>query len=188
MKTHIRYILICLFSLSPIISGAETRTIRHDFDAMFKASPKKLEVENTNQTGTSTQDGIVYTCSGGAEFSLDYSKTGSKLAIFLESSGEKVETSLIQNLDSLRINYYYYPLTPNPYRDITVSISTDGSVWKDVTVEHKSNGLKTVKMPRAGDYYVRIAYKSSYKVYVFQIDYIYIDLSGCPNCFLYKPE
>ncbi len=184
MKTHIQYILICLFSLSPIISGAETGTIPHDFDAMFNASPKKLEVENTNQTGIT--DLVTYTCSGGAEFSTDITKSGGKIAIFIENSGEKVEISQIANLDSLRINYApaKYPKTT---LDVTVSISTDGDVWKPIPTKHVNNGLRTVKMPRAGDYYVRIAYSSD-KVYIKQIDYIYIDLSGCPNCFLYKPE
>ena len=181
MKTHIRYILICLFSLSPIISGAETRTITHDFNAMFKASPKKLEVDNTNQIGTSTQDGIVYTCSGGAEFFAN-TTTENKIAIFLEKSGEKVETSKIQNLDSLRIVY-----SPYAKRAMTVSISTDGSEWHDIATRQVFSSLTTVKMPRAGDYYVRIAYSSD-KVYIKQIEYFYIDLSGCPGCFIYKPE
>ena len=181
MSPHIRYILICLFSLSPIISGAETRTIRHDFDAMFNASPKKLEIESLFQIGTSTQDGIVYTCSGGAEFSAN-ATTEYKTAIFLENSGEKVETSKIQNLDSLRIVY-----SPSAKRAMTVSISTDGSEWHNIATRQVSSSLTTVKMPRAGDYYVRIAYSSD-KVYIKQIDYIYVDLSGCPNCFLYKPE
>lgn len=185
MNPYIRYILICLFSLSPIISGAETRTITQNFHSLNSRGEITF---NSPSNTIGTTEYVTYTCSGEANFYYDDTKTKNKIAIFLEKSGDKVETSLIQNLDSLRINYYYYPLTPNPYRDIAVSISTDGSVWKDVTVEHKSNGLKTVKMPRAGDYYVRIAYKSSYKVYVFQIDYFYIDLSGCPGCFIYKPE
>lgn len=179
MKTHIRYILICLFSLNPIISGAETRTITHDFDAMFKASPKKLEVENTNQTGIT--DLVTYTCSGGAEFSAN-ATTENKIAIFLEKSGEKVETSKIQNLDSLRIVY-----SPYAKRAMTVSISTDGSEWHNIATRQVLSSLTTVKMPRAGDYYVRIAYSSD-KVYIKQIDYIYIDLSGCHGCFIYKPE
>ena len=179
MKTHIRYVLICLFSLSPIISGAETRTIPHDFDAMFNASPKKLKVENTNQTGIT--DLVTYTCSGGAEFSASET-TEYKTAIFLENSGEKVETSKIQNLDSLRIVY-----SPYAKRAMTVSISTDGSEWHDIATRQVSSSLTTVKMPRAGDYYVRIAYSSD-KVYIKQIDYIYVDLSGCPGCFIYKPE
>ena len=182
MSPHIRYILICLFSLSPIISGAETRTIPHDFDAMFNASPKKLEIESPFQIGTSTEDGIVYTCSGEAQFLTDYTKTDNKIAIFLEKSGDKVETSLIQNLDSLRIVY-----SPYAKRAMTVSISTDGSEWHNIATRQVSSSLTTVKMPRAGDYYVRIAYSSD-KVYIKQIDYIYVDLSGCPNCFLYKPE
>lgn len=186
MKTHIRYILICLFSLSPIISGAETRTIRHDFDAMFWASPKKLEIESPFQIGTSTEDGIVYTCSGEAQFLTDSKKTDNKIAIFIENSGDKVEISQIANLDSLRINYAPAK-SPKTTLDVTVSISTDGDVWKPIPTKHVNNGLRTVKMPRAGDYYVRIAYSSD-KVYIKQIDYIYVDLSGCPNCFLYKPE
>lgn len=182
MKKSVFYITLCLFTLSSAYCRAERRTVEQNFQAL---TGNGIEYKSSNTIGET--DFVTYTCSGGAKFNADAVKTDSKIAIFLESAGSQVTTTKIENLDSLRIKYYYSSM-PDPYRDITVSISTDGSEWNEIPVVHQTNGLKTVKMPRAGDYYVRIAFKSSYKVYIFQIDYIYIDLSECPNCFLYKPE
>ena len=184
MKTHIRYVLICLFSLSPIISGAETRTITHDFGSMFKKSPQTIEVTNTNQTGTSTEDGIVYTCSNGAEFMLG-TKT-SELAIYLESTDAQVVTSQIQNLDSIRITFT--PAWAEAKEMYYVSISENGvSGWIDLPTKYVNKTTRYAKLPSAGDYHVRIKKKST-NVYILKIEYFYIDLSGCPGCFIYKPE
>ena len=69
-----------------------------------------------------------------------------------------------------------------------VAISSDSLSWSNVSVSHESNGIKTVKLPTKGDYYVRIKRKSSDNVYVWKIEYFYIDSSGCPNCRVYVPE
>lgn len=180
MKTYVRYTIICLFTLSSALCGAESRTVSQNFDDMFKASPKTLTVTDSYHTGTT--DFVTYTCTGGAEF-FNNTNSGNKLAIFLDASGEQVQTTQVTNLDSLRIRYAPAVIS----QEMTVSISTDGSAWQEVAIQHKASGLKTVKMPRVGDYYVRIARKGSYNVYITEIGYIYIDLSGCPNCFIYKP-
>lgn len=180
MKTYVRYTIICLFTLSSALCGAESRTVPgQDFAALVKEKQMTL---NPPANTIGVTDFVTYTCSGGAEFTAD-ENTSYKIAILLNASGEQVQTTQITNLDSLRISYA--PAVSN--KDMTVSISTDGSVWQEVAIQHKASGLKTVKMPRVGDYYVRIARKGSDNVYIIQIDYIYIDLSGCPNCFIYKP-
>ncbi|MBQ4394135.1 MAG: hypothetical protein II825_02385 [Paludibacteraceae bacterium] len=179
MKTYVRYAIICLFTLSSALCGAESRTVSQNFNDMYGASPKTLTVTNTNHTGTT--DFVTYTCSGGAEF-FNNANSGNKLAIFLDASGEQVQTTQVTNLDSLRIFY-----AANAYKDMTVSIKEGEGAWTEVPVVQKQKGLSTVKMPRVGDYYVRIARKGSDNVYITEIGYIYIDLSGCPNCFIYKP-
>lgn len=185
MKTHIRYILICLFSLSPIISGAETGTIPHDFDAMFNASPKKLEVTNSNKTGTSTEDGIVYTCTGSkAEIFLDlFNPEGSKkMAINLKESGNFVTTTVVSSLQSVVISCG----SQKEKSYIKVYISTDGINWREP--DNISYSTYITATFAAGDYYVKILNSaSSNNVSIFEIRYTYIDLSGCPNCFIYKP-
>ena len=183
MKTYLRYTLLCLFALSSALCGAEKSTIRHNFDDMYKSSPKKLEVTNYSQTGRAVEDGIVYTCSDGAVFSSDISKSGGKVAVFLEASGHKVTTTQIQNLDSIWIQY-----APDAYKKMTVQISTDSVSWTDVVLDDSKNSIRKAKLQSVGSYYVRIVYKSSHNVYIKRIEYYCLDLSGCPNCFLYKPE
>lgn len=183
MKTHIRYILICLFSLSPIISGAETRTITHDFDKMYYED-KTLNVTNFNKTGTT--DLVTYTCTGSkAEIFLDlFNPDGrKKIAINLEEYGNYVTTTAVTNLQRVEISC-------NSQKEksfIKVLISTDGINWRDPdNIDYSSMITATFA---AGDYYVKILNNASRnKVSILEIDYIYIDLSGCPGCFIYKPE
>ncbi|MBO7456293.1 MAG: hypothetical protein J6T71_00535, partial [Paludibacteraceae bacterium] len=61
MKTYVRYTIICLFTLSSALCGAESRTVSQDFDDMFRANPRTLQVTNSNHTGTT--DFVTYTCS-----------------------------------------------------------------------------------------------------------------------------
>ena len=178
MKTYVRYLTICFFTLSSAFCGAESRKVVQNFHDMFYGNPQTLKVSDSNRTGET--DFVTYTCSGGADFYAD-SNSGNKLAIFLNAYGEKVETTQIENLDSLRIYY-----APTSKIEMTISISRDGSAWTEVPAKQVLAGITSVKMPRAGDYYVRIARKSAH-IYIKEIEYICIDLSGCPNCFLYKP-
>ena len=178
MKTYLRYTLLCLFALSSALCGAKVTCVPQNFQSL--STSKKIKFNSpTNTIGTT--DFVTYTCSGDARFSADETKTDWKVAIFLEQSGAQVTTTQIQNLDSLWISY-----VPNANKAITVKISTDSVSWEDVEAVHKINGAKHVKMPRVGDYYVRII--RSDNVYITQIDFTCLDLSGCPNCFLYKPE
>lgn len=147
--------------------------------------PAELEVKNTNTTLVSKKgDGIVYTCSGGASLYIDYYKTGSQYAIFLEnSSAQFVTTSQIQNLDSIWIDF-----VPDPSLELTVKISTDSITWTDVpTTTIIANGPKHAKLPSVGNYYVRII-RNNKNAYIRQIDYTIIPPPDCPNCFIYKPE
>lgn len=176
MKTYVRYLTICFFTLSSALCGAESRKVVQNFQTLTTGGGISYSPSNT----VGTTDFVTYTCSGGAKFNSD-SPSAYQIAIFLDASGRKVETSRIENLDSLRIVY-----APEATRDMTISISQDGSAWTEVPTRKWASGLTTAKMPRAGDYYVRIARKSAH-IYIKEIEYICIDLSGCPNCFLYKP-
>ena len=168
--------------LSSAICRAETKSFTHYFHDM--ASHSGISFNPTNTVGSA--DEVTYTCSGGAKFWYDSKLTGGEVAIFLDASGEQVTTTKIQNLDSMRIEY-----TPSDkYSTMIVSISKDSSVWNDVTLRDVINGVKEIKMPAVDDYYVRFTRQSigtSYNIYILTIKYLYIDLSDCPNCFIYKP-
>lgn len=174
MKLSTRYIILCLFTLSSAFGRAES--VEHDFDAMFEAVPPTLVMSNELQTGTT--DFCTYTCSGGAYFSY-YSSVWS---VCLDKSGRQVTTTQIHNLDSIRLMY----LPADIKKTLTVKISQDSVSWTDVTVKDDVAGVKTVKMPTPGDYYVRFIRKND--VYLKLVKYIYFDLSDCPNCFLYRSE
>lgn len=183
MKSHLRYVLVCLFTLSSAFCRVESKKVPQNFNDMFYAVPQTLEVKNSNETGTT--DFVTYTCSGGADFNLDTYKTNGEIAIFLETSDAQVVTTQIQNLDSISITF-----TPTwsdkDHEMFYVAISDDGISWKNLSTKYFNNTTRTVKFPQAGSYYVRIKRKST-NVYLRKIDYIYLDLSDCPNCFIYKP-
>ena len=129
---------------------------------------------------------MTYTCKDGAKFKAE-EVSDYKIAVFLDGAGYNVETTTIQNLDSLEI--YYVPAKyPKTTVDMTISIKQGEGEWREVETVHKNNGMRTVKMPRVGDYQVRIERKGSDNAYIKEIHFIYIDLSGCPGCFIYKPE
>lgn len=181
MKLSTRYIILCLFTLSSAFGRAES--VGHEFDAMWRKNPQELVISNSNHTGTT--DFCTYTCGNDALFSAQYELTASNLAVFLEETNAQVETTVISGLDSLVIHYY----PTNAAKEMYVYIKEEGGEWQSATVEGKSKGVSTVKLPNAGDYQVRIRRKNaSNKVYVWKLEYFYVDLSGCPNCFLYRPE
>lgn len=141
-----------------------------------------LTLRDSQKTGVT--DFCIYTCSNNAQFSADYELTAANLAIFLEETNAQVETTVISGLDSLVIHYY----PTNAAKEMYVYIKEEGGEWQSATVVGKSKGVSTVKLPNAGDYQVRIRRKNvSNKVYVWKIEYFYVDLSDCPNCFLYRP-
>ena len=182
MKKSVFYITLCLFTLSSAYCRAERRTVVQNFHEMINAKPPTMSLKNSLKTGET--DFVTYTCSSGAKFYYDATKTSNIFAIFLESAGSQVTTTKIQNLDSIRIVY----MPADAKKDMVVEISTDSITWTEKETALVFAGLRTVKMPHANDYYVRIRRKGSNNVYIREMQYIYIDLSECPNCFLYKPE
>lgn len=133
-----------------------------------------------------TTDFVTYTCSGGAKFFLDKTKTDNDIAIFFETSNDQqVVTSQIQNLDSIVVRY----VSKSTEKRISVAYSTNGvDGWVELTTQQIDGVIaKGVKMPQVGDYYLRFM-RFRDDVYIKQIDYFCLDpLSGCPNCFIYKP-
>lgn len=179
MKTYLRYTLLCLFALSSALCRAGVTKIEHNFQSLITGGKISF---NTPLNTIGVTDSVTYTCSGGAKFFKD-DNTGYTLAIYLDKSGAQVTTTKIHNLDSLWIQY-----APDAYKEMTVAISTDSAEWKNVVLDKSQNSIRKAKLTQPGDYYVRIAYKSSHNVYIKRIEYYCLDLSGCPNCFLYKPE
>ncbi len=146
---------------------------------MYNASPRTLEVEGS----VGTTDFVTYTCSDGARF-FYYGSAPSELAIFLESSSAQVTTTRIQNLDHIIVTYLLGSGTNPP----KVAISTNGvDGWIDLTPVRISTTSKEYNVPSVGDYYVRIKRNGADR-YIKILEYCCLDLSGCPNCFLYKPE
>lgn len=180
MKKSVFYITLCLFTLSSAYCMAERRTVIQNFKTLTDS--RGIVYKTSNTIGET--DFVTYTCSGGAKFYYDATKTSNIFAIFLESAGSQVTTTKIENLDSIRIVY----MPADAKKDMVVEISTDSITWTEKETALVFAGLRTVKMPRANDYYVRIRRKGSNDVYIREMQYIYIDLSECPNCFLYKPE
>ena len=151
-----------MIALSPLLLRAET--IVHNFQDMSAAS----QISFTGNT-VGTTDLVTYTCSGGAAlFSAHATKTGGKMAIFIENSGAQVVTTpAISDLDSLRISY-----RPLEDRTILVAISDDGgSSWTNVSVDAPINGVRQVKLPAKGDYCVRIK-RDKKDFYIMEIKYI----------------
>ena len=178
MIRPIRYIsVLCLLLLSSVYCRAEIEAIAHNFQEL---SGGNITFNTPSNTVGTTTDGIVYTCSSGAAFSAS-TNSGNQIAIFLEASGAQVVTTQIANLDSVRIYY-----APTATKSMTVSVSRDGSAWNDLVITQPTYGIKAAKIPSPNDYYVRIK-RSSDNVYIKEIRFYYIDLSGCPSCFLYKP-
>ena len=181
MKPIVQSLVVCLFALSPAFCRAVSPTYVHNFDEMYRSNPKIIEITNSNQTGTVEDDDITYTCSDGAQFFI----SGSKLAIFLVASGAQVVVSQIQNLDSMVI---YYSTDSKQHR-LSVEISENGvDGWKSLEQSQVPGTIaKSVKLPSAGDYYVCLK-KNVDNMYIMEIDYYCLDLSACPNCFIYRPE
>ena len=177
MMKRLAIIALIISTLSPVFCRAESVSITHDFQTL--AGQSKITINSPTNTIATTAE-VTYTCSGGANFYSD-ANSFNKIAVFLDASGEQVTTTQIANLDSMLIYYY-----PTAEKGINVSYSTDSISWKAATVVRYANGVKTIKFPAVNDYYVRISRKSSDNVYVWQIKYYYIDLSDCPNCFIYK--
>ena len=181
MKTYIRYTLLCLFALSSALCGAEVTCKSQNFQSL--TTSKKIEFNSpTNTIGTT--DFVTYTCSGGAKFGTG-TESGNEIAIYLESNNNaQVTTTRIQNLDHIIVTYL-------PASDVNlpqVAISTNGvDGWIDLTPVKITTTSKEYNVPSVGDYYVRIK-RNSANTYIKVLEYCCLDLSGCPNCFLYKPE
>ena len=179
MKTYIRYTLLCLFALSSALCGAEVTCWSQNLHKMYNASPRTLKVEGS----VGTTDSVTYTCSGGAKFSY-YGGTPGELAIYLDATSAQVTTTRIQNLDHIIVTY----LPASDANPPKVAISTNGvDGWIDLTPVRISTTSKEYNVPSVGDYYVRIKRNGADR-YIKVLEYCCLDLSGCPNCFLYKPE
>ena len=189
MKTVIRFLLVCLIALSPVLGRAENEYIEHEFNEMFKASPTEIDLKESNQIGEVAEDGITYTCSGGAKFFLN-ANTNSELAIFLVSvkpETPRVEISQIQNLDSISITF-----TPEWKNNINEVLNfeiydAEKNEWKNLLTNYQTSTQRTLKLPKVGDYRLRISRKST-DIYIRSIKYFCRTTPDCPNCFVYTPE
>ena len=152
---------------------------------MFTAKPEALlDVTDDNHVGTSVEDSMVYTCSGGAKFFYYGGIPGGELAIYLDATSAQVITTPIQNLSQIVVTY----LPANDlYPPIVEVLSATGEEWNVLSPVKISTTSKAYNVPFVGDYYVRIKRNGSNNAYIKIVEYCRIDLSGCPNCFIYKP-
>lgn len=180
MKTYLRYTLLCLFALSSALCGAKVTCGEQNLHKMYNASPKTLEVKGS----VGKTDFVTYTCSGEAKFWRG-TESGNEIAIYLVSNNNaQVTTTRIQNLDHIIVTY----LPASDANPPKVAISTNGvDGWIDLTPVTITTTSKEYHMPSVGDYYVRIK-RNGADSYIKVLEYCCLDLSGCPNCFLYKPE
>ena len=137
-------LLLATIALSVGIAYAEGVVVRHNFHEMYNNGSMTV---NTS-TKIAAIGSFTYTYSGGtySRFNYDSSLTGGKICLQLYGNGAKVITTSIQNIDSLAIHYYY------PGDDV------------------KINGLRTVKLPAAGDYMLKIERWDD--IWLEQIDYV----------------
>ena len=165
-------IILLLLLGAVTCDAAETKTM-HNFNAMTTATPADIVYTNSNKIGTT--DFVTYTCSGGTAKFYSYS---SRICVCMTGSGAILTTTAINDLDSIRISYL-----PTEAKSIKIFISTDNSVWQEMTVFSPVNGTKTVKFPVKGDYYLKIQ-RDNADFYIQQIEYIQ---QSC-NCLRVKIE
>ena len=165
-------ILLTLFALSVGIAYAGGNTTHQNFDEMYKAGT--LVVNTTTATGTTNF--VTYTYSGGTKcrFYADGSITDGKIALQMYDSGAKVVTTQVEALDSLTV-HYYAPAA----RLIKVSVSVDSVSWSAQAAVQEVPGMKTYKMPSAGNYFLMIERLASNDFYLGGIDYTMTPPCNC---------
>ena len=189
MKTITRSILLCstalLLTLSPAPCRAEVKCKTHNFHELFNAKPDpRLVVTNTNQTGEVEEDEIVYACSGNAKF-FYYGGTPGELAIYLDADSAQVVTTLIKNLTQIIVTYL--PATDANPPKVAISTTGEGG-WINLTPTNFLSTAKIYNVQSVGDYYIRIKRNGTTNTYIKAVEYCRLDLSACPNCFIYRPE
>ena len=159
-------ILLTTIALSVGIAYAEGVVVRHNFHEMYNNGSMTV---NTS-TKIAAIGSFTYTYSGGtySRFNYDSSLTGGKICLQLYGNGAKVITTSIQNIDSLAIHYYYPG--DDDHQRLRVYTSEDGSSWTEQATVLKINGLRTVKLPAAGDYMLKIERWDD--IWLEQIDYV----------------
>ena len=193
MKPIIRSILISftvlLFILSPAPCRAENDPVEHIFDNMFGRS----EIQFTDSYHTAKTSLVTYSCSDGAVFWVDlFNAFGNqKIAINFSAKEQVVTTTAIENLAGIEISYFYQRTPKEQIPHISVTLSYDSIYWPSPIVTdgmYTTPGLiSTSFIP--GKYYVRLTNTNSNSASIYQITYYFLDpLSGCPNCFIYRPE
>ncbi len=174
--------LICLLMLCTTIYGVEIVTTTHDFHAM---SGDKAQIEFSNSNTIAKTPLLTYT-TDNAKFGVytGSSSTGiGSICILMSEPGATVTTTLIDNLKTLIINYYYEGREAYDEDNIGVLVSLNGQVWSAPDEIIYNKGAINVVLP-TGDYYLQIKRKSK-NFYIHQIEYT---TEKCA-CFPYiKPE
>ena len=165
-------ILLTTLTLSVGIAYAGGVVTSQNFHEMYNGGTMTV---NTS-TKTAVTDFVTYTYSGGtSRFYADASETGGKICLQVYGNGAKVITTSIQNIDSLAIHYYYPG--DNDHQRLRVYTSEDGSSWTEQATVLKINGLRTVKLPTAGDYMLKIERWDD--IWLEQIDYVTAPPCNC---------
>lgn len=166
-------ILLTLFSLSVGIAYAGGNTIHQNFNAMYNNG--KMTVDASAKVATT--DSVTYTYSGGT-YSRFYTDalTSGKICLQLYGSGAQVVTTAIEALDSLTI-FYYYPGDDDHQRMKVYTSDNEGSTWTIRTAVQESNGVKTFKLPSAGNYMLKIERQDN--IWLEEIDYTLAPPCNC---------
>ena len=184
MLQTLKYCFALCFLFFCATSNAET--ITHNFHSKFLAGT----LVNDGSTTRSTNDGIVYTRGGDAEFFYDYlhpTGTGATVSLNFTKNGDNAIVSpAFSNLNGVTINYIM-DKDSDFGKYISVYLSTDGSDWASITPSLSCTSTRiVVTPPSTGTYYVKIACTQNANISIFQISYT-TSSSDC-NCFIYTPE
>ena len=175
---HRIHTVIIVLSLCLFAAPLSAETITHN----FQSKSSTMAFSSGNTIGTILPD-TTYTCSGTSAAFTPFGSP-SRVCIGLPNKDNAVVLSpAIENLDSLRISYL-----PAADKTIDVYTSEDNSSWTKRTVTGTTNGLRYVKLPAVGNFYVKIVNpKTSNTFYITEIKYITNPSSGC-NCFVVVSE
>ncbi len=186
MKTGIRFLLVCLIALSPVLGRAENEYIEHEFHSM----PGRSEIEFSNAYRTAKTHLLTYTCSGGAVFGLDLVNNNfanKQISINYSGQNQVMTTTAIEELSGIDI-FYYYKTANNGNKqlpDFALTLSYDSIHWSSpISNEASTPGVAYYDFV-PGKYFVRLENFNNYSASVFKIIYHFGE--SC-NCFIYIPE
>lgn len=168
---------ILTFCLLMTTSASFATAVSHNIPT--KVANGSITRSPDNKVGTA-DDGITYTCSGSAVFSLVGSTSNACINMSKKNDCIIISPPLAK-LSELKI-------TPDTRTgddvNIKVAISTDGETWttSSVTMDYSNGTYITATIPVRA-YYIKIYTTKAYNVDIINLLYTYLDC----NCFTVTP-